>query len=266
MPSQAEPPRRSSRRPKPKKYSSYNVGDVVEIARNNVIVRGKLAYKLSEGPTANPRWLVTFVGETWKDEELYERSFGKVLQKANEDGSDNVSTAPAQQKSFGGRNSKKLKNGHSGSNNKSSSTSSQKSKSNGGTSGRDEDLIDRKKKKMVAFSEAGSPMASDNNGADSSSPLTDGKVSAREQRSLRRQAMIQEDAPLSLPDEKSHKKKRSLEVLLNKCGNGSKAGPNCNHGNKRPRKDEEVVKIPMNTGTLYLHRGLHRRATFVRRS
>ena len=30
-------------------------------------------------------------------------------------------------------------------------------------------------------------------------------------------------------------------------------------------KDEEVVKVKLNTGTLYLYKGLHRRAVFVRR-
>jgi hypothetical protein len=30
-------------------------------------------------------------------------------------------------------------------------------------------------------------------------------------------------------------------------------------------KEEEVVKVKLNTGTLYLYKGLHRRAVFVRR-
>jgi hypothetical protein len=31
-------------------------------------------------------------------------------------------------------------------------------------------------------------------------------------------------------------------------------------------KDEEVVKVKLITGTLYLYKGLHRRAVFVRRA
>jgi hypothetical protein len=79
--------------------------------------------------------------------------------------------------------------------------------------------------------------------SDSSTLLSDAAkaaagISSREQRSNRRQAAIMEEVALQPPT----KKKKVTG-----------------------KYEEEVVKIKMLTGTLYLYRGLHRRAEFIRK-
>ena len=48
-------------------------------------MNGRLAQLLTEGSSPNPRWLVKFDGQHHKHEEMYERSFGKLLSQAEED-------------------------------------------------------------------------------------------------------------------------------------------------------------------------------------
>jgi hypothetical protein len=112
-------------------------------------------------------------------------------------------------------------------------------------------------KKSVAFSnESTSQVPSEG----SSTPETEGgrtkkKVSAREQRSARRQAVVDEFGTIvSPPSHPTHGGKRKHN------GKSSKS--------KRSRQDEDdanCLKIKLLTGTLYLYRGRHRRAEFVRR-
>ena len=84
------------------------------------------------------------------------------------------------------------------------------------------------------------------------------RVSARETRTRRRQAMM-EDVTATEPYEQtiskpmaSGKRKLTGAALLA-------------HKNKRQRKDENCVTVKFLTGTLYLYRGPQRRAEFVRR-
>eukprot|EP00544_Gedaniella_sp_CCMP2646_P004128 CAMPEP_0202488554 /NCGR_PEP_ID=MMETSP1361-20130828/6568_1 /ASSEMBLY_ACC=CAM_ASM_000849 /TAXON_ID=210615 /ORGANISM="Staurosira complex sp., Strain CCMP2646" /LENGTH=214 /DNA_ID=CAMNT_0049118153 /DNA_START=24 /DNA_END=668 /DNA_ORIENTATION=+ len=211
-----EQPRRSSRKSTKKSLSIYNVGDIVEITRNGVVTEGRLAYNLTEGPSANPRWLVKFDLEPWKDEELYERSFGTLLKKA---GNESDRASPTD---YPNKQSKR-----------SSSSSDDDSSS--------------KKRKSVTFSED-SPVASDSSSV--AAAPGDGraakKARARQERITRRQAKIElEDVPPKRQRDKSQ-----------------------NSNNKHSLQDdpnEEVIEVKMLTGTLYLYRGLNRRAEFVRK-
>ena len=88
-------------------------------------------------------------------------------------------------------------------------------------------------------------------------------VSARAERSLRRQAKIGDD-PVKIASsikkisssrngldmKKRIESKHSGTTIMKKGASG---------------KDEEVVKIKMNTGILYLYKGLERKAVFVRK-
>lgn len=97
--------------------------------------------------------------------------------------------------------------------------------------------------KRVTFSES-SPMTSDDSAADHAA-----KVSAREERSRLRQAKVEEAPP-------------AIE------GGSKRLMPpnNLSNNNKRQKaKGDEVVVVKLLTGTLYLYRGAHRRAEFVRR-
>lgn len=97
-------------------------------------------------------------------------------------------------------------------------------------------------KKQISFQ-----TVQDNHMSDSSTLLSDsakaaaGGISSREQRSNRRHAAIMEEVAQQPPT-----KKKKVTGLYN-------------------RGKEEVVKIQMLTGTLYLYKGLRRRAEFVRK-
>lgn len=180
-----------------------------------MVAEGRLAYNLTEGPSANPRWLVTFDLEPWKDEELYERSFGTLLKKA---GNEADRASPTD---YPNKQSKR------------SSSSS-------------EDDSSMKKRKNVTFSED-SPVASD---SSSVAVPGDGRASkkarARQERIARRQAKIdQEDVPPTRQNDKSRNSNNKHSL-----GDGT---------------NEEVIEVKMLTGTLFLYRGLNRRAEFVRK-
>lgn len=122
-----------------------------------------------------------------------------------------------------------------------------------------------------------------------SKPDTTGKVSDREQRRKRREALLtleekqkqkqQQDSGSDSPASSSApNKKRKTTVVVsspprntaanrrtNARRNKTARGRRTTRKNSPPTPKEECVKIKMNTGTLYLYRGLNRRAVFVRK-
>jgi hypothetical protein len=106
-------------------------------------------------------------------------------------------------------------------------------------SGSNSDSSKKSSKKQISFQ----TVQENHNMSDSSTLLSDAAkaatgISSREQRSNRRQAAIMEEVALQPP---TKKKKVTGQYK------------------------EEVVKIQMLTGTLYLYRGLRRRAEFIRK-
>jgi hypothetical protein len=97
--------------------------------------------------------------------------------------------------------------------------------------------------------------------SDASSSL---HVSARAARSARRQAKIETDPVQKVPSIEPSKKlhKRRLDMKSVKRNGSSNAS---NMKKSAGGKDDEVVKVKLVTGTLYLYKGVHRRAVFVRR-
>jgi hypothetical protein len=183
---------------------------------------------------------------------MYERSFGKLIASYDDEdpSTRSKSPSPTQNKPPPTQNkpppSQNKPSKPKGSNGKSSSTSSGDELKKGPKAGG---------KKAVQSSEGS------NAGSDySSTPETGSgkmsardRVSAREARSNRRQAKIDEDAPLGLGEAAGPE--------------GKRRAPPPNHSKKRQRGDDncEVVKVKLLTGTLFLYRGRHRRAEFIRR-
>lgn len=205
----------------------YSVGDLVEVTRDESIATGRLASKQTD--TAKPRWLVKFDESSWPSMELLETELGPILDRSD----DNASQKEKQvrQKSsyelgttLGGR----------GSPSKRSSSPMVSGKSeNGKASPISTNSSDSKKKvEFIALQEE-----SDMSG----SKQRPGSLS-REERSKRRQAMIEQDKL-----------------------NWSKPVMSRPPKKKKAQRDEEVVRVPMLTGTLLLYRGAHRRAEFVRK-
>jgi hypothetical protein len=189
--------------------------------------------------------LVKFDGQPYKDEEMYERSFGNLISAADED-EDVGDLPPVSQK----RGSKPSGNGNrtTGGSNKGSGTSSEEAET-GEDPEKDTNITVSDK---TLHSDEGSNTGSDtsSNAESSSRGGRSSRVSAREARSKRRQAKIDEDIP---PGQVTGGK--MLEQV------------SMNNPKKRQRgeADGEVVKVKLLTGTLYLYRGSQRRAEFVRR-
>jgi len=245
---------RRSRRATPRKTSEYSVGDVVEVVRGGVPFHGRLTALLTEGLAANPLWLIKY--ENHKEEELYEAAFGKLIKSANggrlsmqkltedkDKAEESLSNRPRNQ------NPPKVK--------KAKSESSTKSSSSG----------DDSNKKTVSFSRGTSPVVSED--SEQINEEQKKKQSDREQRSLRRQAIIDVPSdvvgPLltqSMPGPSDINKRRRPP---SKSSNSQ--------FNKRKLEDEKEarevakVKLVLLTGTLFLYRGVngHRRAEFIRR-
>jgi hypothetical protein len=141
-----------------------------------------------------------------------------------------------------------------------------------------QDDIPLKKRKVVTFAPATSTSSStDDDTATSGGPTVESKLnrartkfaaaSARAERSRRRQAIHQEQEHqqqmfnfqnhhhLSLPVKKLQKKRVSKGSTIR------------NHSRKLlpPVDRNNVIKVPMLTGTLYLYQGQRRHAEFVRR-
>jgi hypothetical protein len=238
-----------------------------------VTLQARLAQLLTEGTSPNPRWLIKFDGQPYKDEEVYEQTFGKLLIAAD----DEPESLPIEPLPPRRQNSGKSTN----SSTSSTSISAEVDKKIPATAKTDEALAgqeltakdaddgggkdaasDKKDKKSVTFSNENSPIGSDESSTQETG-TEGGNVSARESRSLRRQTMIDESdgvlAWTSVTSNLTAGGKRRLPPGGSNGKNGSKS--------KRPRQDgdDSVVKVKLLTGTLYLYRGRNRRAEFIRR-
>eukprot|EP00536_Pseudo-nitzschia_multiseries_P000371 jgi/Psemu1/321562/estExt_fgenesh1_pg.C_50020 len=261
---------RRSRRATKKGVSDYNVGDIVEIDRQHgVIARGRLAQLLTEGPSPNPRWLVKFDSQPYKDEEMYERAFGKLLHSA-EDGEDQhpALAAPETTSSGSARGKTSATAADFASDGKGTQgVSSEGDKSDDGKKGKNSSsnnieaavaATTSSRSRSVQSQRAGGNFSQDS--ADDSSPADEAsrsRASAREARSRRRQAMIDDAAIVP-----------GTEILAGK----RKLPPPPGSRSKQYKTSEtqyaeegEVVKVKLLTGTLYLYRGEQRRVEFVRR-
>lgn len=218
-----------------------------------------MAQLLTEGPSPNPRWLVKFDSQPYKDEEMYERAFGTLLHSNEE--SEEQASAPAASEATGTR---------------SKATEAANDTKGSGASGDGDKSDDAKKGKNANGSKTDATTAPKSKGAQSekgsgalsqdsdSSPTEDNsragsrsRASAREARSRRRQAMIDDAAIVP-----------GTEILAGK----RKMPPPPGHRSKQYKQNEtqyaedgEVVKVKLLTGTLYLYRGAQRRVEFVRR-
>eukprot|EP00525_Craspedostauros_australis_P010594 CAMPEP_0198109148 /NCGR_PEP_ID=MMETSP1442-20131203/1161_1 /TAXON_ID= /ORGANISM="Craspedostauros australis, Strain CCMP3328" /LENGTH=218 /DNA_ID=CAMNT_0043764669 /DNA_START=18 /DNA_END=674 /DNA_ORIENTATION=- len=214
--------------------------------------KGRLAQLLTDGSSPNPRWLLKFDGQQHKDEEVYERSFGRLVYSTGDDASDasptDVTKLLPPQKRARGRYSPSCSDAE----------------------GIDADHtfhappsgVDIAFDSAFAY-DAGeiSPAptaASDEDSATMDFPSS--RVSAREARSRRRQAKIDEDV---IPTDhvhhhipaKTHPKRR----MPHSSGTGDR------HKKQRTVDVDEPIKVKLLTGTLLLYRGAQRRVEFNRR-
>lgn len=220
-----------------------------QLTRDDGLAHGRLVIRLSEDP-ASP-WLVTFDDQDLPDEELLEDDLGPVVARAD-DSDANSKNDDGSSKSKGSKKktlrSKPVPPGKAGS-------SSDKAGSGSDDSGSPD--ASKKKKRSASVDFQGEDRHS-NADTDVSSPNDSSKndrsrVSDREQRSRRRQQVIEEEPPGA----------GGLLKTVQPRPGGILPPP----AKKAKTKigGEEVVKIPMLTGTLYLYRGAKRRVAFVRK-
>lgn len=209
---------------------------------------------------------MTFDEGAWKDEELSEDCFGVIVGRQDEVESFSSKTVDPPNPN---RKSNKKKPGNTTKHPVAKGGDGGDSKGSAGTSAgssAEEQSGNPKKKqqKAVSFSPEGRPAESD------ISPPKDivkksrslrSKVSDREQRSRRRQAMIEEEAQ-TIPGGGVGSASTSTAPIKRPRPHAP-----ASHSSKKMRAgtNEEVIKVPMLTGTLYLYRGLRRRAEFIRK-
>ena len=232
--------------------------------QHGVIARGRLAQLLTEGPSPNPRWLVKFDSQPYKDEEMYERAFGKLIHSNEE--SEEQASAPAASETISTRNKTSIYSAaEAASNTKGSGASADGDKSDDAKKGKNAngsktDATTASKSKRAESQKASGALSQDSDSSptdDNSRGGSRSRASAREARSRRRQAMIDDAAIVP-----------GTEILAGK----RKMPPPPGHRSKQYKQSEtqyaedgEVVKVKLLTGTLYLYRGAQRRVEFVRR-
>mmetsp|Transcript_28465 Transcript_28465/g.66820 ORF Transcript_28465/g.66820 Transcript_28465/m.66820 type:complete len:269 (-) Transcript_28465:123-929(-) len=256
-----------------KTESKFNVGDIVEYKRRSKTGQGRLSFRLTEGDSPNPLWLVTFDRASAKDEEIYEKHFTRLVEKSKGPKVDGRKTKGKRGGARRRSSSSDEEAGNEGEDaappqdaaeGKSGSNSSSDDKSSSGAGRRS-----KKDKKLRLAEDAAAAESKDEDdeddgaASDSSAPSTKkgkggvdrgDRAASRAARSQRRQAKIE----VTVTEEVSKKTsgaKRPADAAAADDENGKKAKP----------ADDEVVKVKMNTGTLYLYKGLHRRAVFVRK-
>jgi len=272
------PLRRSRRVRKP---STYNIGDIIKVTRTSGVTSdGRLLYRLTEGQSPSTNlWLVAFEDDSGTvDEEVYETRFGNLVKRAEQgeeeenkalsaeatkkkknasmvdgEGAD-ISTGPITSKPpKSGKGKTAAKKAVSKDSKQSLTTKQQEEENKAKTNLPSPSLISD-----CSSSTSTSIAATQQQQQQPSEP----KVSAREQRRLRRQAALDEQVPLvnvaaSLTQHRkiqSGGKKRSM-AQSQRTSNAKKA----------KKEKEEVITVQLNTGVLYLYRGLNRRAVFVRK-
>lgn len=203
--------------------------------------------KLSEEPL---RWLVAFDNAHSKDEEVHEDALGSILRKVSDE--DNPSSiavkAPEPSKTKPSHKKKSLRNKSGAANPKNLGLMDTRASSGSEDSG-SADSSSKKRKK----SNGTDMIADDRQSSYADTDTYKFKVSDREERSRRRQQIVEEDKP-------------GASQTVFKPSNGKHNGTGQPSSKKAKTKgNEEVVKIPMRTGTLYLYRGIRRRVAFVRK-
>jgi len=275
--------RRSSRRGK-KLGLGYSANDLVQIPHNSTTVIGRLACKLTEQPSV--RWLVSFDDiPSRKDEEIPEEAIGPVvghfetIPKTSFDSISNVDTSsfvtPCTNDSTATttNTTRSLrKKSNSGSNSSNSADDSAPKvvvkKKIGGTIVLQKGYIP--KEKVILTTGVAQEMTT---------PSL--KVNGREQRSRRRQALTHDEvsqhavvsaaaatvsavtnASVSLTNKRS-----IVQSSSNKArGDGTSRNKKAKVGVSTPppvRGKNEVLKVQLLTGTLYLYRGAQRHVEFI---
>lgn len=245
---------RRSLRPRRSDKANFQVGDVVEVSYKNGIEIGTLICQVT-----SDRWIVKYKNNNMHEQQMSEKSFGQIIHRseANDDVNGHLETEPRAgvKSSVTSSSLRKVKRGRT------------KNKSSG--------LMADNHTRGSSSSIGTGAMSSDGDshhatrssaGVSSSAPhnkMQEPVLSAREKRMrMRREAIgADQDEPQELIPKKKKKRTKARDGYDAK--HESSKEPNGNRSSKKEK--EEVVKVKLNTGTLYLYRGMNPRAVFMRR-
>uniref|UniRef100_A0A6U3P8L8 Uncharacterized protein n=1 Tax=Ditylum brightwellii TaxID=49249 RepID=A0A6U3P8L8_9STRA len=265
-----------------KKPSTYKVGDIVKVSRNSGgSSDGRLLYRLTEGQSPSTNlWLVAFDDEHGvRDEEVYETKFGNLVQRADpdvEEGTNEAADQSSMPKAREGRQeelTQKSKHGSAadedgtdsstGAEQESGRTNKRKTGKKEGSKGSKQPLTAKRKGSEDKSALPLPPVISDCSSSASNSAAAQQpqgpKVSAREQRRLRRQAALDEQVPsIGCVSSQYQQVKSGVKRPMAQSQRPLSV-------KKAKKEKEEVITVQLNTGVLYLYRGINRRAVFVRK-
>jgi hypothetical protein len=265
-----------------------------QIPKSNSTVIGRLVAQVAETPSS--RWLVSF--ENYKDEQYAEEMLGRVVGRMEEDASEDdreisptvgggltVDDAAVNNSiETGTRSTKRRSTSQSGS---STSKTSPGDAISSAESSPAEDVTTevKRKKKGVTFSSRSrsnsevsivpspsrEPQVTTTAVLSGSSlEISSNKVSDREQRSRRRQAISQEEAFQASLEASNDLKlnsnyKRFLTGGVSKNPSGGPKNKKLKLGSVGGKGGGDVLKVKLLTGTLFLTKGIHRHVEFIPR-
>lgn len=268
--------RRSQRGRKP----AFNVGDVVEIALDSGVSTAQLLHKVGGRDNSNNiRWLVTFDDGEKADEEVFEKSFSRILHSAEEQATTTSSTSATNRLPHNNNTTssgssdgetRSMENPSKGEKMNAVPSSKPSSSAKRGPAGKSKvaSASGRRKRKRGPNGRGGTmetrittrSAAKKNQSTEMTTPITTtglaGGVGIDN---------IDVHQILRASRQKHKQQHRTTTTTSAACASGAAGG---GRGGPRPNKkagpNEEVIKVKMLTGTLYMYRGPQRRVEFVR--
>uniref|UniRef100_A0A7S2HBW0 Uncharacterized protein n=1 Tax=Helicotheca tamesis TaxID=374047 RepID=A0A7S2HBW0_9STRA len=236
----------SLRRSQRRRHTTYKKGDLVEIVRDSGVSTGRLLRKASDSSSSNPLWVFSYVDGRRKNEEIPEKSLGKVIDSDNNSAATDNLNINDKKNRKGRASSKKKSEDVEVSNSNSSDDTSSKTGSD-----RKSDDASGKKRRGESSSDAQEHRLSKRTKTVSfkQQPKTHQRTTRVSTRSSARNNPTEE---LIVPP---------TDLMPERRGGSRRGGP---RPSRKPDKNQEVVKVKLLTGTLYLYRGEHRRAEFIR--
>lgn len=210
------------------KCTSYKEGDFVEIVRGGGISTGQLIRKVDDKKNRSatgrlPHWFVSFEGTDIPNEQISEKSFGRLI--SNSSGSDS------------GTRSSKRTTGHAalrGGDNSSVGSST-------GSYNDDKKVTNRSYSRKTV------------------------NATTSKRKSASNKSIVKMAKKKKIENKKGRISTRSSSKSLN-TNVAKEQVPPSGSGGKKPKNElvEEVEKLKLLTGTLYIYRGPHPRVAFVR--
>lgn len=244
---------RSLRRSHRVKITSYSVGDPVEVMHGDgVFFKGKIIRQATTSSPTDPLWIVSLRDGRRRNREVHERS----LRKLGEEDSATEETTKVRTS----RNKKEKKGGNSNAK-PSSSTSSSDLDDKPSSNDSHDSLLAKSEKSSSSKKTSGKKRRSTDDVSHLMKTAKKQKVVSFQGKNSKRQRSLRVNTrSSSRNDPETEFAVLPVDLKTSRRGVSKKGGPR--PGKKA--KNEEVVKVKMLTGTLYLYRGENRRAEFIR--